>query len=101
MRYPDKNVFVRGVVDKKLGNVTYIIQVGHQLWKRHVNQLYQIAKRHSVLVNTQPDVETIDPTVPQTTTTPAITAPTIAATTSNRVSGRSTKAPAHLADYVR
>ena len=53
VRYLDKNVFVKGVVERKLGNVTYIIQTSHHLWKRHINQLYKIGKRHPVLVNTQ------------------------------------------------
>ena len=33
--------WVLGTVLEKLGDISYRIQVGHQIWKRHIDQLLQ------------------------------------------------------------
>ena len=33
--------WVLGTVLEKLGDISYRVQVGHQIWKRHIDQLLQ------------------------------------------------------------
>jgi hypothetical protein len=36
--YRDNEKWIRGVIVNKLGPVTYQVQVGNLLWKRHIDQ---------------------------------------------------------------
>ena len=52
--YRDSNKLVRGVIVRKLGPVTYRVQVGDLLWKRHIDQIRAYVPQDEVVRDNPP-----------------------------------------------
>ncbi|CAC5392592.1 unnamed protein product [Mytilus coruscus] len=61
--YRDNNKWKQGVIVHKLGPVTYQVQVGDLIWKRHIDQIREFVPQENkdipnILENTKSDIDT-------------------------------------------
>ncbi|CAC5385760.1 Uncharacterized protein K02A2.6 [Mytilus coruscus] len=61
--YRDNNKWKQGVIVHKLGPVTYQVQVGDLVWKRHIDQIREFVPQENkdipnILENTKSDIDT-------------------------------------------